>query len=105
MFFHLLNLIGRSLGAIPRSLGSTLLGVLFPIGVALLGEAIGVFLFGWRAMLQNWKKTTRVGLAAGQSHLDFELPTRTDLNGHGFSRAEIWCEKGTGFSRWGMLLG
>lgn len=64
MLFHLLNLIGRSIGAIPRSLGSTWLGVLFPIGIALLGETIGVFLFGWKAISQNWRKATGVGFAA-----------------------------------------
>jgi hypothetical protein len=42
---------------------------------------------------------------AGQLHLDFKLSAGTALKGHGFSRAKTWCEKRTGFSRRGMLLG
>jgi len=43
--------------------------------------------------------------AAGQSHLDFELPAGAVLKGHGFSRAIAWREQRVGFSRGGMFWG
>lgn len=64
MFTHLIHLLTRSFMGIPSSLGSTALGVLFPIFIALLGEAIGVKLFGWKEMIRNWRKATGVGFAA-----------------------------------------
>jgi hypothetical protein len=64
MFSHLLHLLVRSFIGIPAALGSTALGILFPVLVALLGEAIAVKLFGWKQMIKNWKKATGVGFAA-----------------------------------------
>jgi len=64
MLFHLLNLLARSLAAVPALLGSTWIGILFPIAVALVGELIGVVLFGWKTMIENWRKATGIGFAA-----------------------------------------
>jgi hypothetical protein len=63
-FGHLVNLLVRSLLSLPGALGSTWLGILFPVVVALLGEIIGISLFGWAAMKQNWKRATGIGFAA-----------------------------------------
>jgi hypothetical protein len=64
MLAHLLHLLARSFGSIPTALGSTWLGLLFPIAVALLVEFIGLYLFGWKAMILNWKKATWIGFVA-----------------------------------------
>ncbi len=64
MLSHLFNLLGRSFAAIPMSLGSTWLGIVFPVCVALFGELIGVARFGWQVMIQNWKKATGLAFAA-----------------------------------------
>lgn len=72
MFAHLAHLLVRSFLGIPGALGSTALGVLFPIFIALLGELIGVWRFGWAEMVRNWRRATSVGfvaLAAGYAIL------------------------------------
>jgi hypothetical protein len=61
---HLFHLFARSLLTIPGVLGSTWAGIVFPIIVILIGEVIGASLFGWNAMLENWRKATGVGFAA-----------------------------------------
>ena len=61
---HLFNLVGRSFSAIPPTLGSTWFGLLFPIVVVLIGEIIVCFIFGWRRMLENWRKATGIGFVA-----------------------------------------
>jgi fumarate reductase subunit D len=64
MLGHFFHLAVRSFLAIPNVLGSTWAGILFPVLVLLIGEVIGASLFGWKAMLNNRKKATGVGLAA-----------------------------------------
>lgn len=64
MFLAIWHLLLRSFLGIPGALGSTFLGVVFPIFVALIGEAIGVKLWGWKEMIQNWKRATGIGFAA-----------------------------------------
>jgi hypothetical protein len=64
MFGHLLHLFARSFFAIPGVLGSTWAGIGFPIIVILIGEFVGAWHFGWKAMLENWKKATWVGFEA-----------------------------------------
>jgi hypothetical protein len=64
MLAHLFNLLGRSFMHIPVALGSTWLGLLSPIIIALVGEGIGALFFGVQAMKANWKRATRIGLAA-----------------------------------------
>jgi len=64
MLLHLLNLLTQSFVAIPMALGSTWLGLLFPLVIAAVGEVIGIALFGLQSMRQNWKKFTGVGFAA-----------------------------------------
>jgi hypothetical protein len=56
MFGHLINLLARAFMAIPQTLGSNWLGLIFTIVVILIGETIGLWLFGWNSMIQNWKK-------------------------------------------------
>jgi hypothetical protein len=63
MLAHLLNLLVRSFLFIPSALGSTWLGIVFPVVAAVLSEVFGILLFGWTAMKQNWKKATGVGFA------------------------------------------
>jgi hypothetical protein len=64
MLVHLFNLIVLSIKSIPSALGSTWLGILFPIFVAIIGEIIATFHFGWQAMVNNWKKATGVAAVA-----------------------------------------
>jgi|WetSurMetagenome_2_1015567.scaffolds.fasta_scaffold229749_1 hypothetical protein len=64
MLAHLARLLLRSFFEIPGALGSTALGILFPVLIALLGEAIGVWRFGWRKMAESWKTATCVGSIA-----------------------------------------
>ncbi len=64
MLLHFLRLLARAFVSVPGALGSTWLGIVFPVAIALLGELIGVFLFGWAAMKQNWRRTTGIGFAA-----------------------------------------
>jgi hypothetical protein len=64
MFVHLVHLLVRSFLGIPGALGSTALGVLFPLFIAIVGEVIGVWRFGWAEMARNWRKATSAGFAA-----------------------------------------
>lgn len=64
MLAHLFNLLGRSFMFIPKALGSNWLGLVSPVFIALVGEAIGILVFGWQAMKDNWRKATGIGLAA-----------------------------------------
>jgi hypothetical protein len=64
MFAHLIHLLLRSLSDIPTALGSTTFGILFPVLVAVLGEALGVWRFGWRDMVKSWKKAIGAGAIA-----------------------------------------
>ena len=85
MFAHLVHLLVRSFLGIPGALGSTALGILFPIIIAFLGEAIGVWRFGWAAMVKNWKRATGVGsvaLAVGYATLFSFLVIKTIYADH-----------------------
>jgi hypothetical protein len=64
MLPHIFSLLGRAFATIPVALGSTWLGLLSPILIALIGEGIGAWIFGAQAMKANWKKATGIGLAA-----------------------------------------
>lgn len=61
---HVFHLIARSIGSIPQSLGSTWLGIIFPIVIALFGEVIGIVRFGWHATIKNWKRAAGIGFTA-----------------------------------------
>jgi hypothetical protein len=63
MLASLFHLAVRSLLAVPGSLGSTWLGILFPILATAVGESLGVYKFGWTAMKKNWTMPTLIGLA------------------------------------------
>jgi hypothetical protein len=63
MLTHLFSLIGRSISAIPLALGSTWLGVLFPLIVFVVTELVSILVFGWDAVKRNWGKTVGVGFA------------------------------------------
>ena len=64
MLLHLLNLLFHSFFAIPGSLGSNWLGLIFPVGVVIAGEVIAGFVLGWDAVISNWKRATGIGFAA-----------------------------------------
>lgn len=63
MVAGLFHLAVRSFLAVPGSLGSTWLGILFPILATAVGESLGVYKFGWMAMKKNWTMPTLIGLA------------------------------------------
>jgi hypothetical protein len=63
MLAHLLNLLVRSFLFIPSALGSTWLGIAFPVVAAALSEVFGILRFGWTAVRQNLKKAIWVGFA------------------------------------------
>ena len=64
LLVHFFRLLGRSFDHIPAALGSNWLGLVSPVLIALIGEGIGIWAFGWQAMKDNWKKATGIGLAA-----------------------------------------
>ncbi len=63
MFGHFLNLVVRSIHAIPSSLGSTWIGLLFPLLVFLITQAVILSKDGWDAMRRHWKTNVKRGIA------------------------------------------
>jgi hypothetical protein len=64
MPIHLYNLLARAFMSIPAALGSNWFGLVFTVIVVIIGEVIGGYLFGWQAVMTNWKKVTGIGFAA-----------------------------------------
>lgn len=64
MPIHIYNLLARAFMAIPATLGSNWLGIVFTVAIVIIGEIIGCFRYGWRSMVANWKKATGIGFAA-----------------------------------------
>jgi hypothetical protein len=85
MLHHFINLLWRSFVAIPTALGSSWTGLVFPVIVVLIGEGLGIWLFGITAMRDNFKRVTGVGFAAlgvGYTLLFFWCFIKTTFDDH-----------------------
>ena len=64
MLPHFFNLAWQAVRAIPTALGSSWTGLVFPVAVVLIGELIGLRLYGLAVTKANFKRVTSIGLAA-----------------------------------------
>jgi len=60
---HFVNLLARSFRAIPTALGSTWLGLLFPLWGFLITQLVILLRDGWPAMKTHWKENLIRGFA------------------------------------------
>ena len=64
MLSFYVDLLVRAFFAIPTSLGSNMLGLLWPVIIVFCGEFIAYIIYGWRVMIAKWKQASLIGLAA-----------------------------------------
>src|SRR5579859_6238838 len=60
MAHHLLNLLFEAASAVPRSLGSTWIGLFFPLWVFVVTEIVSILVYGWKSM-SAWIKNIATG--------------------------------------------
>ena len=63
MATQILHLAARALAALPSSLGSNWLGLLFPLLVFILTQIVTGFVRGWASMKAHWKDNLLIGFA------------------------------------------
>lgn len=64
MLSFYIDLLWRSLWAIPGLLGSNVLGLIWPVLVVMCGEILAACYLGWLVVLNKWKRASLIGLAA-----------------------------------------
>lgn len=64
MLAYYVGALVRALFAIPHVLGSNALGLLWPVVIVVCGEIIACFVYGWRVVIDKWKRASLIGFAA-----------------------------------------
>ncbi len=64
MLTYYVDLLVRSLMQVPTSLGSNMLGLIWPVVIVICGEIIACWVYGWRTVYDKWKKASVIGFAA-----------------------------------------
>ncbi len=63
MLYHLINLLHRAFLAVPTALGSTWLGLFFPLWGFIIAQVVILFADGWAKMKTHWRQNVIRGFA------------------------------------------